>query len=217
MKAPALTRLGSLAILLAAAIAASAAEPITGSQARAPTEAGSRTPAQAPAAPARRPGRQTLTTSSHSILGSDTLAMAPSPYVLHPDLVPQGTPFVSSCSWSPAAGETCESECPPIEINLPFGTKNQSNRALTAPGTVKVFLRSSGQLLKEFPFDGLAARAHYMPASIKRLLVRCNSGTSMGTPTATHDVVIETAATEANKNNNTMQLHVGANDQLILP
>ena len=200
-----------LVLLIATAIPASGAEPTATGKGR-PTA--DRTAKTVPPAPA---GRKAITSSS-SIFSSDTLAMLPAPGVLYPDLIPEGTPYVSSCTWNPSAGETCESKCPPIEINLPFGTKNASNRALNGQALVRIYQRPSGQLLKEYSFNGLAAQGRFMPASIKRLLVRCPTGTSsQGTPPATHDLVIETAASEVHKDNNAKPLHLLPNDQLVLP
>jgi hypothetical protein len=164
-------------------------------------------------------GRKSVAVSS-SVLSSDTLAALPAPGVLHPDLVPEGTAFVSSCSWNEAAGETCESKCPPIVINLPFGTKNVSNRALTSPGVIRVLDRSTGTFVANYAFNGLPANGLYKPASVKRLLVRCHppGQASVGpAPPPTHDIVVETSAPEVSKNNNSRPFHVGPQDELVLP
>jgi hypothetical protein len=159
-------------------------------------------------------------TAQSSLFSSAAMTALPSPGVLYPDLVPESTPFISACSWNEAAGETCESKCPPIVINLPFGTKNASNRALSSSGVVKVFDRQSGTFVGNYGFNGLPANGLYKPASVKRLLVRCHppgQASVSPPPPPTHDVVVETAATEIDKNNNSMPFHVGPNDQLVLP
>ena len=203
----------ALAALLAAGSAIlGAAEPVSGDKVR---------PARDRSTKAVPPnsGKKSIAVSS-SVLNSDALAALPAPGVLHPDLVPEGTPFMSSCSWNEAAGETCESKCPPIVINLPFGTRNVSNRALTNPGVVRVRDRGTGTFVANYAFNGLPANGTYKPASVKRLLVRCHPPGQVSvspTPPPTHDIVVETAAPEVNKNNNSQPFHVGPQDQLVLP
>jgi hypothetical protein len=206
-------RLSLLIILIPTAMLAVAAEPVgVATRAKAAAEQTKKSAVPAP--------RRKAVAVQSSVLSSDTLAALPAPGVLHPDLVPEGTSFISSCSWNESAGETCESKCPPIVINLPFGAKNASNRALADPGVVRVFDRNAGAFVGNYAFNGLPANGQYKPASVKRLIVRCHppGQASVGAaPPPTHDIVVETQSPEVDKNNNSRPFHVGPNDELVLP
>ncbi|MGQ0835562.1 MAG: hypothetical protein ACT4O5_11725 [Gammaproteobacteria bacterium] len=175
-----MNRSGLLTFLMASAVAGSAEPPATDTRRAAPPETRANATTRTVPAVAGKPatanaaqGKKTVSASA-SIFSSDTLATLPAPGVLYPDLVPEGTPFSGSCSWNESAGETCASQCPPIVVNLPFGTKNASNRALNAPGIVKVFRRETGTFVGNYPFNGLPAKGLYKPVSVKRLIVRCH-------------------------------------------
>jgi hypothetical protein len=204
--------LSLLVVLIPAAMLAAAAEPV-GVDKRGPSAATApeRATKNASAAPRRR-----TATAQASILSTDTLAMLPAPGVLFPDLVPRGVRFVASCGWNEAAGETCETACPPTYADLAYGTRNASNRALSGAGKVKVFLKSTGALVREYPMNGLAAQGEFLPGKVRRKIVFCSNTTSVGSPPpATHDLVVETAANEVSKNNNKSEFHVAPDEQLL--
>jgi hypothetical protein len=209
-----LKRLLLLLILIPTAMLAVAAEPVGVARRDAASATGSeRSNKTVPPA-----ARKKTVTAQSSIFSATTLTALPAPGVLYPDLVPKSMSFVGSCDWNEAAGETCESKCPPTYVDLRFGTLNASNRALTGTGKVKVVAKASGQLLREYTFNGLASQAHFLPAAIRRQIVWCHTGASVGpAPPPTHELIVETAANEVDKNNNKKDFHVGPNDQLVLP
>lgn len=206
-------RLCLLLILITTTMLAITAEPV-GADKRGPSTATAPVRARQVAPPA--PGKKTVTAQS-SLFNSEVMTAAASPGVYYPDLVPKGTAWAGSCGWDEAAGETCESKCPPEYVDLPFGTRNASNRALDGTGKVKVVAKATGQLLREYTFSGLPSHQSYMPGKIRKQIVWCHTGTSVTQISPTHDLIVETAATEANKNNNNGQFYVGPDDQLILP
>jgi hypothetical protein len=204
--------LSLLIVLVPAAMLAFAAEPV-GVDKRGPSAATApeRSSKSAPVAARRR-----TATAQASILSTDTLAMLPAPGVLHPDLVPRGMMFAASCGWNEAVGETCESACPSTYADVRYGTRNASNRALSGAGKVKVFLKSTGALVREYPINGLAAQGEFLPGKVRRKIVFCHTTSSVGPPPpATHELVVETAATEVSKNNNKSEFHVAPDEQLL--
>jgi hypothetical protein len=208
-------RLFAVVILVSAATLATAAEPVGVAKRDA---ASASAPERSTKAVSPAPPRKKSVTAQSSLFSVTALTALPAPGVLYPDLVPRSMSFLGSCTWNEAAGETCESKCPPTSVDLRFGTQNVSNRALTGTGKVKVVAKASGQLLREYTFDGLASQAQFLPAAIRRQIVWCHTGTSVGpAPPPTHDLIVETAANEVDKNNNRKEFHVGPTDQLLLP
>jgi hypothetical protein len=168
-----------------------------------------------PAAGTAKPGGKKSIASNFSVLTSGVPAL--NPLLVHPDLVPDVIGHQSMCSWNESQGQTCESECPPLEVTLGVGTKNISPRPLSGPVRIRVLAHPSGNVVKDWTVTDVAGSGGRYPGWLKFTIVRCHPEGQMTMsqpPPPNHKLVVQTNATEADKNNNTRLIHIGPSTQL---
>lgn len=154
-----------------------------------------------------KPGGIKSSSINFSVLSSTMQAV--NPLLLLPDLVPTVANAIASCDWNESLGETCESKCPPREQTIPLGTKNISQRPLSGPVRIKVLAHPAGNVVREWTATDVAGNGYRMPGSIIKTWVFCG-GSVTQSPGPNHKLVVETNATEADKNNNTHLMYIGA-------
>ena len=154
-----------------------------------------------------RPGGIKSASVNFSVLTSSVQAV--NPLLLLPNLVPSVASAIASCDWNESLGETCESKCPPREVTLPLGTKNISQRPLSGPVRIKVLEHPSGNVVKDWTVTDVAGKGYKLPGWIKKTFVFCHEGSSVTFSQLNHKLVVETNATEADKNNNTHLMYIG--------
>ncbi len=161
-------------------------------------------------------GKKSITSNSSVVTGSMPQL---NPALKLPDLVPHFQGWSSMCHWDESKGETCESQCPPKEVTFWFGTHNISTFPLSGSVRIKVVSLSSGAVVKEWTVTNVPGDGYKYTGWLKRTVVRCHppGQQSVSSPPPTHKLVIETSATEADKSNNTRELHIGPGIQLGPP
>jgi len=94
-------------------------------------------------------------------------------------------------------------------VTLPLGTKNISQRPLSGPVRIKVLEHPSGNVVKDWTVTDVAGKGYKLPGWIKKTFVFCHEGSSVTFSQLNHKLVVETNATEADKNNNTHLMYIG--------
>jgi hypothetical protein len=167
-------------------------------------------PAESNPLPAPGSGTKSVATN-YSALSPQLAAIAVRPQIVLPDLIPHAGSYISSCSWVESAGETCESECPPVTLHIPLGTRNISNRPLTGPVTIRLLDHPSGTVLRQWNTTDVPGAGTKMPGWYAKTIVRCHppGEASVSTPPAPNrSLVVQTSATEADKNNNATLIYL---------
>jgi hypothetical protein len=167
-------------------------------------EAGAAAPAASSPLPAPGSGTKSVSTN-YSVLSPDVATLAVRPQLYLPDLVPHAGSYLSVCTWNESEGETCESECPPVTLHIPLGTRNISNRPLTGPVTISVFDHPSGVKLHQWSATNVPGAGINTPGWYAKTIVRCHppgQTTISDPPAPNRRLMVETEATEADQNNN---------------
>lgn len=156
------------------------------------------------------PGKKSVSTN-YSVLSSDVAAIPVRTQMYLPDLIPHAGSFASYCSWNESQGETCESQCPPLTVHIALGTRNISSRPLTGSVKVRVHSHPAGGLVKEWMVTDVPGAGTRMPGWFTKTIVRCHPPgqvTVSTPPPPNHNLVVETGASEADKNNNSRLIYV---------
>jgi len=162
--------------------------------------------------PLPAPGAGTKTVSTnYSVPSPNAAIVALNPQLLLPDLVASAGTVISSCSWNESQGETCESECPPLVINISLGTNNISSRPLSGLVKIKLLAHPSGSVQREWSVTDVAAGGGKAPGWFTKTIVRCNQDgqtTVSSAPQPNYNLVVQTEASEADKNNNSRLIYI---------
>jgi hypothetical protein len=168
--------------------------------------------------PTRRsaPAGGIKSSSTSSSVFTTNVQQALNPQLLLPDLVPHSTSVLSVCNWNESQGETCESQCPPIQMTLPIGTKNVSQRPLSGLVRIQVRTYPAGGVVKDWTVTDVPGQGIKTPGWVKKTIVRCHppGQASVGGPPPNYSLVIQTSAAEASPNNNTITMYISPDSQI---